>query len=230
MGEIGDISIGLLSQDDKFDLNLYQPAYQLPNLSLDFYNNNYERIAYSIFCSHFAKLGNLCVIIDTKYRKYEFKGAKIEIDELYIKANKIYNNAKLSLEYIMNLIPEHKIDIKVCLHLLKCSHITCVLCIYNRILDISNNSNLSIIQAILDMCIELWSLFSSNIYLIDLWNWSPYFVSFNLIHIYSLCSPSQQKVILSVLKSIVNLYSKEGFDRNSMNFLILYTQFNLINS
>jgi hypothetical protein len=227
--KLGIPPYSLVSQDDEFDLNIYESAYQLPNSSLNLYSNNYENIAYSIFCCQFAKLSNLCVIINTKCRKYDFLQAKIILDELNIEASKIYNNAKLSLEYI-NLISDHKINIVVYSHLLKCSYIICILCIYGKILEISNNGNLTIVQAILDTGVELWELISSNTYLINVWSWGPYIISFHLIQVYPLCTSNLQKVVLHVLKSIINLYYKEGFNYNSMNFLILQTQFKLINS
>ncbi|KXN64933.1 hypothetical protein CONCODRAFT_13672 [Conidiobolus coronatus NRRL 28638] len=191
--KLGTPPYGLISQDDEFDLDVYEPAYQLPNSSLNLYNNNYENIAYSIFCCQFAKLSNLCVIINTKCRKYDYIQAKIAIEELNIKTNEIYYNAKSSLENIINLIPDHKINITVYLHLVKCSYIICILCIYSKMLEISNNRNLSIVQAIVDIGIELWDLISNNTYLINVWSWGPYIISFHLIQVYSLCTPNQQR-------------------------------------
>jgi hypothetical protein len=221
---------GLASQEDEFDLDLYEPVYHFPNSCLNIYNNYYENAAYSVFCCQFAKINNLCAAINSKFAKYKAEIIKKEIKSFNRITNKIYNDAKISLESLINLAPEYKNKILACLLFIKAPFIICTLSIYTKMLEISDNKNLKIIQAILDKCIELYEIISNDKNMINIWSWGLYVVSFHLIQVYSYCSKKQKQTILFILRSIINLYYEEGFNRNSTNFLVLSTQFEIINS
>jgi hypothetical protein len=220
---------GLPSQEDEFDLDLYQPIYHCPGSSLSLYNNDYESTAYSIFCCQFAKLNNFSVAVTSKFAKYKAEMIKKEIESFNRITNEIYNDAEASLESLINLAPEHKNQILAYLLFIRAPFIICILCIYSKMLELPDNK-LWTIQAILDKCIELYELISNNKNIINIWSWGLYAVSFHLIQIHSYCNIFQKKKIALILKSIINLYYKEGFNCNSTNFLILDSQFKLINS
>jgi uncharacterized protein YaaR (DUF327 family) len=220
---------GLVSEEDEFDLDVYEPKYQLPNSNLKICNNDYESTIYSVFCCEYAKLSNFAVVINSKFFKHESNNMKIEIEELSNKAKEIYNGTRLVLESMINLVPEYKNRVIEYLNLIKSSFIVCMLCIYSKMLESSKNKSLDIIQNILDKGTELWELMSNNKYLIDIWSIGPYIAGFYLIQIYPLCAKNQKEAILYILKSIIQLYYKEGYNINSTNFLLLITQFKLIN-
>ncbi|KXN68097.1 hypothetical protein CONCODRAFT_79920 [Conidiobolus coronatus NRRL 28638] len=219
---------GVTSNDIEFDLDIYEPEYHLPNSSLKLYNNDYESVAYSIFCSTFAKLSNFSVTINSKFGKYEVETLKKEIDTFCRIANEVYNDAKLTLEALISIAPEYKKQISGYLIMIKVTYIICILCIYTKKFDISENRSLNIIQDILESGIELYEIISNNIYIIDVWSWGLYIASFYLLHIYPHCTTNQKKTVAFILKSIINLYHKEGFNCKSTSFLILNTQFELI--
>ncbi|KXN68266.1 hypothetical protein CONCODRAFT_9495 [Conidiobolus coronatus NRRL 28638] len=227
--KLGRPPYGLASQEDEFDLDIYEPKYQLPNSNLNLCNNDYEGAAYSVFCCQFTKISNFTVVVNSKFCQHDSNIIKMEIESLSSKANEIYNNTILTLEPMINLIPEYKNRITEYLNLVKCSFIVCMLCIHSKMLESSENSNLGIIQNILDKGIELWELMSSNKYLIDIWSFGPFIAGFHLIQIYPLCANNQKEKVLYILKSIIQLYYREGYNINSMNFLLLQTQLKLIN-
>ncbi|KXN68095.1 hypothetical protein CONCODRAFT_79919 [Conidiobolus coronatus NRRL 28638] len=228
--KLGVSQYGITSKDEEFDLDIYEPEYHLPNSSLKLYNNDYESVAYSIFCSVFAKLSNFSVAINAKFCKYEVETVKKEIDTIDRITNEAYNDAKLTLEALINIAPEYKNQILGYLIMIKATHIICILCIYSKKFEISENRSLNIIQDILESGIELYEIISNNTYIIDVWSWGLYIVSFYLIQIYPHCTTNQKKKVTFILESIINLYRKEGLNCNSASFLILNTQFKLINT
>ncbi|KXN68276.1 hypothetical protein CONCODRAFT_9505 [Conidiobolus coronatus NRRL 28638] len=148
--KLGISPYALISQEDEFDLDVYDPVCQLPNSSLNLYNNDYESVAYSIFCCAFAKLSNFSVAINSKFCKYEVKTVKKEIGTFNRITNEVYNDAKLALEALIDIAPEYKNQILAYLIMIKAPYIICILCIYSKKLEILNNRSLNLIQSILD--------------------------------------------------------------------------------
>jgi hypothetical protein len=214
--------------EDK-DLDIYEPKFQIPNSSLNLYNNEYLSTLYSVFCTQFAKLSNFNIAVNSTFCNHESKNTKQEIELLNIRANEIYNDAKVTMESLINLAPKYKSQTSIQLNLIKAPYIGCILCIYTKMLEISKSCDFSITKVILDNCIELWNLISSNKIFISKWSWAPYLVGFHLIKAYPHCSKTQKKSALFILKSIIQLFYKEGYNLNTMNFIILKTQFDLIN-
>jgi hypothetical protein len=228
--KLGQSSCDVTSEEDEADLDIYEPKYQLPNSSLILFNNRKESTIYSIFCSQFSKLMNLSIMINSKFCNYDSIRLKGEIEMLKTKVNEIYSSAKLTLESLVSSIPEYKFQILVYLEMIKAPFIASILSIYSKLFKRSKNINVDLIQAILDKGIELWALISSNKSLIEIWSWSPYMVAFHLIQVHPHCAKKQKKTIIFILKSIIHLYHNEGYNSNSLNFIILKSQFNLINS
>jgi hypothetical protein len=217
------------SEDDEIDLDVYEPKYQFPDPGLNLCNSEYERNLYSVFCSEFAKLMSLSIIINSKFCKPGSSRLINEINDLNEKTNKVYNEAKLTLQSVINLAPEYKIQTSVYLEMIKAPFIVSILCIYSKMLETSGYNDLGLVKILLDKGIELWKLISSNSTFTDIWSWGPYIVAFHLIQVYPYCSKKQKQTVLFILKSIINMYYKESYNFNSMNFLILQTQFDLIN-
>jgi hypothetical protein len=227
--KLGPSSYVVAPEDDEDDLEIYEPKYQYPNPSLNMCNSEFEGTLYSVFCCEFAKIKNFNVNNISKFCKYDSKKLKTEIALLNNKADKIYKDSKLTLESVINLAPEYKDQTSIYLDLVTAAYISSILCIYSKMLETSKKRDLNITQVILDKCIELWELISNNVVFIDIWSWGPYIVGFHLIQIYPNCTKTQKKSVLFILKSIINLFNKEGYNSNSVNFLILKSQFNLIN-
>ncbi|KXN67491.1 hypothetical protein CONCODRAFT_10433 [Conidiobolus coronatus NRRL 28638] len=228
--KLGPSSYEVVAEDNEEDFEIYDPNFQFPNPSLNLCNNEYEATLYSIFCCQIAKINDFNVINISKFCKYDSKRIKMEIEGLNSKANEIYNDAKLTLESVINLSPEYKSLTSIYLGLIKAIYFLCILCINSKMLEISKKRDPEVIQTILDKSIELWGLISSNTIFIDIWIWGPYVVGFHLIQIYPYCSKKQKKSITFILNSIINLFYKEGYNYNTIHFVILKTQFNLINN
>ncbi|KXN71035.1 hypothetical protein CONCODRAFT_6342 [Conidiobolus coronatus NRRL 28638] len=106
---------GLVSQDDEFDLDVYEPKHHYPNSCLKLFNSDFESTIYSVFCCQFAKISNFSVAINSKFCKYESKTIEKKIEALNRKTIKVYNDAKLALESLINKSPEYKNQIMECL-------------------------------------------------------------------------------------------------------------------
>jgi hypothetical protein len=226
--KLGPSSYDEVSEDDEVDLDIYEPKYQLPSTSLGLCYNDYEGTIYSIFCSQLAKILILSKIINSKFCYQDSKTIKIKIEELNSKANEIYNNANQALESIAILVPEYKNLISTHLVRIKAIFFVCIICIDSKRLIISKNRNFGESQDILNSCTALWMLITNSEILTDLWTWGVYIVAFNLFQIYPYCSKNQKNTIISTLSSIINFYYKKSFNCNTLNFLILKSQFNLI--
>jgi hypothetical protein len=219
----------LSSKEDEFDLDIYDPAYHLPNSSLNLHNNDYESVAYSIYCCAFTKLSNFSVAINSKLCKYEVETINEEIDKFNRTANEVYNDAKLTLEALIDISAEYKNQILTYLVMIKLTYIICKLCINSKQFEISKNRNLSIIQDILESGTELYEIISNNKYIIDVWSWGLYIAPFYLIQIYPHCTKNQKKTVDFILRSTVDMCHNEGFNCKPVNLLILDSQFKLIN-
>jgi hypothetical protein len=228
--ELGPSSYGLASEDDENDLDIFGPKYQFPNSNLKLCNNEFEGTLYSIFCCQFGKLKNLLIRIISKLCKHDSKSIKMEINELVKETEVVYSDAKLTLESVTDLAPEYISRVSVYLKMIRFAYITCILSIYSKMLETSKNRNYCTTQNILDKGIELWELISSNKIMVDIWALAPYIVGFHLIQAYPYCSKNQKKSIMFILKSIVSSIYKEGYNFNSMNFLILQTQLKLMDT
>jgi hypothetical protein len=228
--KLGPSSYSVASEDSEDDSEIYESKFQLPNPNLNLCNNEYEGILYSIFCCQFAKIKDFNVNNISKFCKYGTKKVKFDINQLKNKANEIYKDAILAFESIENLVPEYKIQISIYLMILKAIYLLCTICIYSKMLEISKKRDSTIIKPIFEKATELWELISSNAIFNDLWSWGPYVVGFHLIQIYPYCTKKQKKSTVFVLESIINLFCNEGYNFNSINFVILKTQFDLINN
>lgn len=226
--KLGPSSYDISSEEHEDDLEIYESNFQYPNPSLYLYNDEYERTLYSVFCCQLSKITDFNLINISKFCKYDSKKIRMEIGQLNSKADEIYKDAKLTLESVINLAPEYKSLTKNYLELVKAVYLLCTLSICSKILETSKKREPDVIQSILDKSIELWDLISANIIFIEIWNWAPIVVSFHLIQIFPNCTKTQKKSIKFILNSIINLFKKNGFNLNSINYLILKTQFNLL--
>jgi hypothetical protein len=226
--KLGPSSYEVACEDKKSEIDIYDPKYQCPNLSLNLCSDEYICAIYSVFCTQFAKLSDFSSHTNSKFCKYEINRIKNEIESIIIKANEIYNDAKVTLQSLINLKPEYKSNTLIFLEMIKSPYIVSILSIYSKMLEVSKHRYLTLIKDILDKSAELWGLLSSNSDFIYIYGWSTYTVAFHLIQVYPHCSKEQKKVVVTILDSMISLYYKEGLSCNSTNFLILYTQFNLI--
>jgi hypothetical protein len=219
----------LLFEEDEADLNIYGFKYQLPNFNFNLGNSSYERTLYPIFSCQFAKLVILVIEIYTRLGSYDSIKNRKEIELLNTKTVETYKFAKNALESLLVKIPECKNEISKYLELLKIPFITCKLCINSKILETSYNTYYTVIQNIIENSIELLELFSNCPSLLNKWRWVPDIISFYLLKVYPRCDKIQRKNIAMMLKSLLYLYYNHDFNFNSMNFLILKSQFNSIN-
>jgi hypothetical protein len=226
--KLGPSSHEVACEDEESEIDIYDPKYQYPNSSLNLSSDEYLCTVYSVFCTQFAKLSEFINQTNSKFCKYETKRIKNEIEAILINANENYNDAKVTLESLIDLKPEYKCNTSIFLEMMKAPYIVGILCIYSKMLEVSQYRYSASIKDILDKSTELWDLLSSNSDFIYIYGWITYTLAFHLIQVYPYCSKKQKKVVVSILDSIINLYYKEGFNCNSTNFLILYTQFNLI--
>ncbi|KXN67517.1 hypothetical protein CONCODRAFT_10405 [Conidiobolus coronatus NRRL 28638] len=227
--KLGSSKYTILSEEEEADLDVYDPKYQLQNSSLSFVNSDNERILYSVFSCQLFKLVSLISYIFGNFSKYDSIQIKMKIESLNTKAIQTYESAKYALESLLTSIPECKNEILVYLELIKAPYLPCILCINSKMLQISNNNNRSI-EIIINSSFDLLGVFSSYPYALNLWRWVPDIIAFYLIQIYPHCNRKQRKTVISILNSIMDLYYNNSFDFNSMNYLILKSQFYLINS
>jgi hypothetical protein len=228
--KLGPSSYDLVSEEVEADLDIYEPKYQIPSPDLNLFDNFSDCIVYSIFCSQFTRIFNHNVYIASKFINYNCNKIEGDLETLHIKSVELYDKAKSALESMINLIPKCKMQILAYMEYIKAVFITCTLSIQGKIAQITNNASSNAIQKIIDSCIELWEVFSKHSHLINIWSFGPYTIAFHLIQVFSHSNKTQRKTVLFILKSIIQLYHKEGIKLNSMIFIILQTQFNMINS
>jgi hypothetical protein len=227
--KLGATKYDTLPEDDGVDIDTHDPKYQLSSPKLNLHNNDSERIIYSIFCSEFRKNHNQCVIVNNIICNYDSNRVEMGVTELNTKTNEIYSSSKASLEYLIDLYPEYKYLLNHYILLLRMLFLTSSLSIYGKMIESLKSNSFVTIEAIIDYCSEKWEIHSNNKYLTHMWSFGPFNSAFHLIKIYPHCTKTQRKTILTVLKSIIDFYYNEGLDVNSMNFLILKSQYDLFN-
>jgi hypothetical protein len=215
-----------VSEEDEDYFDVYDPKYQLLCYDLKIGNSEHKNILYSIFCCQFNKLINLISDVYYKLGKYDSKRIKLEIESLNIKTIEEYKSIKFTFESLMITFPECKKEISLYLELIKAPYIPCILCINSKMVQLSINTNHSVIKTIVNSSIELLEVVSNHSYLLNIWKWGPDIIAFCLLQTYPNCTKKQRKTVLSVLKLIIDLYHKYDFNFNSINYLILKSQFN----
>jgi hypothetical protein len=226
--KLGASIYNTLSEKDGTNIDIYNPKYQLPNTNLNIHSNDHERIIYSIFCIELRKNHNQCVIANNIICNYDSNMIDIEIEKLNVKTNEIFNNSKICLEAMSHVYSEYKELIRDYISLIKLPFLISSLGIYCKMIESHKNINFVTIEYIIDKCIEIWEILSNDKSVMHIWTYGPFTAAFHLIKVYPYSTKMQRKKILFMLRTIMDFYYKEGLDINSIDFLILKTQADIL--
>jgi hypothetical protein len=227
--KLGTSIYSTLPKEYEENVEIHDPKYQLPNSDLNLHNNDSERIIYSTFCIELRKNHKQLMIVNNIFSNYDFNRREMEISELSIKTNRIYNNSKKSLDYLINMFPEYKY--LICRYILLVRIIFLITSInihYNTIAPNKSN-NFSAIESIIEKCIDIHQMLTDNKNLVQVCSYFSLNASFHLIKVYPQGTKKQRKKACYILQKMINFYIVEGFDIGSLDFIILKTQFDLLN-
>ncbi|KXN70361.1 hypothetical protein CONCODRAFT_7050 [Conidiobolus coronatus NRRL 28638] len=227
--KLGTTIYSTLPEEHEENIDIHDPKYQLPNPDLNLHNNDHERIIYSTFCIELRKNHKQLHVVNNIFSNYEFNRRDMEIDELSIKTNEIYNNSKASLDYLINLYPQYGSLISRYILLVKIIFLVTSINIYYNTIESIKSIKFSAIESIIDKCIDIHEMLISNKNLVQVCSYFSLNASFHLIKVYPHGTKKQRIKIHYTLQKMIHFYIVEGFDINSLDFIILKTQFDLLN-